>query len=125
MGAVTVTFADAEIVPPVIVAVTMNCPVVVPAVKVPSDVTVPPVADQVIFWFAVPATFAVNRCVVPEASDTVVGEIATDGVCTGSSAAIARTDVAGPGACACAAPGTPVTNAMATAAMMAFTYPVR
>ncbi len=51
------------------------------AVYKPLVETVPPVADQVTEVFVDPATVAVNCCVLPVATDAVVGVRLTDTPC--------------------------------------------
>ena len=73
---VTVAVADVVVVPTVTEAVTLNVPVVAPAVYKPVDDTDPPVCAQ--FTAAlVPVTVAVNCCIPPGASVTAVGEMVT------------------------------------------------
>ena len=64
-----------------LVAVTVNVPAVLPAVKTPAEI-VPPVADQVTPVFELPVTVAEKGFVLPDCTDAEAGLIvmATDGV---------------------------------------------
>jgi len=76
IAGVTVTVAEALlIVSWALVAVTVNVPGVLPAVKSPVEETVPPVAVQVTAVLDEFATVAVNCCVPLGESDTLVGEM--------------------------------------------------
>jgi hypothetical protein len=69
---VTAACADAEA-SAALVAVTWKLPLLLPAVYMPADVIVPPVAVQLTEVFVVPTTVAENCCCAPTASEAEPG----------------------------------------------------
>lgn len=88
---VMVAVADVVVVPTVTAAVTLNAPVVEPAVYKPADDTVPPVCAQVTAA-VVPVTVAVNCRVPPGASVADVGEMVTETIGTAVTVTVAVAD---------------------------------